>query len=122
LRRHRGRFRKAPSSPDRTPFKPNGGEHAQASSITAPAAVVLFGGSPRKLRSCRLSKELGFPIARPRSLCWAPPTSRESSSIPTLTLAGMPASPHHVAVLTPRPRIARQASPAKLTAIGLSAR
>ena len=46
---------------------------------------------------------------------------QESSANPTLTLGGMPASPHQIAVLTPRPRNAEQASSTKLTTIGSSA-
>jgi hypothetical protein len=34
---------------------------------------------------------------------------------------GMPASPHQVAVLTPRPRTAEQKTNVKVTTVGLSA-
>ena len=90
-------------------------------SITGAASSCLA-GSPRKLRSCRLSKSSDFRSPGSRFLCWAPPTSRRAHRSRRLRWPGLPASPHEVAVLTPRPRIAGQASPAKLTAIGLSAR
>jgi hypothetical protein len=46
---------------------------------------------------------------------------RKSSSVPTLALGGMPASPHQIRVLTSRAKITEQASPPKLINIGSSA-
>ena len=67
-------------------------------------------------------EKFGFPITRTQVSVAGATGFQESSPIPTLTVAGMPASPHQIAVLTPRPRTADQASPAKLTAAGFSAR
>ena len=90
-------------------------------SITG-TAVIMLGGLTAEASELPAFEKLGFPITRTQISVLGSADVRESSSIPTLTLAGMPASPHQVAVLTPRPRIARQVSPTKLTAIGLSAR
>lgn len=90
-------------------------------SITS-ATLVVLGGLTAEASELPAFEKLGFPITRTQISVVGSSDVQESSSIPTLTLAGMPASPHQIAVLTPRPRIAGQASPAKLTAIGLSAR
>jgi hypothetical protein len=44
---------------------------------------------------------------------------REQSASPTLTFGGMPASPHQIAVLAPRPKMTPTA--AKSTTVGLAA-
>ena len=89
-------------------------------SITS-ATLVVLGGLTAEASELPAFEKLGFPITRTQISVLGSSDVQESSPIPTLTLAGMPASPHQVAVLTPRPRIAGQASPAKLTKIGLSA-
>ena len=46
----------------------------------------------------------GFPISRHQFSLLGSANIKEQSPSPSLTMAGMPASPHQVAVLTPRPR------------------
>ena len=47
---------------------------------------------------------MGFPISRHQLVAVNTAQIQESSPLPTLTLGGMPATPHHIAVLTPRPK------------------
>jgi hypothetical protein len=61
---------------------------------------------------------LGFPITRVQVSVLGAVGVQESSPVATLTLAGMPASPHQIAVLTPRPRTAEQPTATKLTTVG----
>jgi hypothetical protein len=46
----------------------------------------------------------------------------QQSATPTLTLGDMPASPHQVAVLTPRPAKVGQQAAAQPTTVGVSVR
>jgi hypothetical protein len=48
---------------------------------------------------------MGFPISRHQFSLLGSANIKEQSPTPMLTMAGMPASPHQVAVLTPRPRM-----------------
>lgn len=86
------------------------------------ATLILLGGVTAEASELPTFEKLGFPITRIQISVLGAAEVRESSPIPALTLAGMPASPHQVAVLTPRPRIAEQARSAKLTTAGFSAR
>ncbi len=88
----------------------------------ASTMLVVLGGLTAEASELPAFEKFGFPITRVQVSVLGAADVQESSLIPTLTLAGMPASPHQVAVLTPRPTIAEQGSPAKLTTIGLSAR
>lgn len=67
-------------------------------------------------------EKLGFPITRVQVSVLGAAGVQESSPVAPLTLAGMPASPHQVTVLTPRPRATEQATATKSTTVGLSAR
>jgi hypothetical protein len=64
---------------------------------------------------------MGFPITQHQLVAVDSGHVRERSPIPTLTLGGMPASPHQILVLTPRPRITEQATAKSLTKAGFSA-
>ena len=89
-------------------------------SITS-TVIVVFGAVTAEASELPVFEKFGFPITGIQASLLGPADVRESSSIPTLTLGGMPASPHQVAVLTSRPRMAEQAT-AKPATVGLSAR
>jgi hypothetical protein len=72
-------------------------------SITS-TTLVLLGGLHAKASELPAFEKFGFPITRTQVSVLGTAGVEESSPIPTLTLGGMPASPHQVAVLTPRPR------------------
>lgn len=90
-------------------------------SITTAAALMVCG-------SAAIAAELptyevtGFPITSLQVAVMGGSGVEEQSPIPTLTFAGMPASPHQVTVLTPRPKVAEGATSAKLTTVGFSAK
>jgi short chain dehydrogenase len=65
---------------------------------------------------------MGFPITRHQVAVLGAAHVREWSPTPPLTLASMPASPHQVAVLTPRARITEAGTGGNLTKAGVSAR
>jgi hypothetical protein len=88
-------------------------------SITS-TAVVALGGLAAKAGELPAFEKLGFPITQTQLSLLGPTGVQESSPIPTLTLGGMPASPHQVTVLTPRPRNTEQAT-AQSTTAGLAA-
>jgi len=65
---------------------------------------------------------MGFPITQHQVAVVGSAHVQERSPTATLTLAGMPASPHQIAALTPRQRVAEQQTIAKeaRTASGLT--
>ena len=72
-------------------------------SIAAITAVTLCGAGTEaaQLPSYEL---MGFPISQHQFSLLGSANIKEQSPSPSLTMACMPASPHQVAVLTPRPR------------------
>jgi hypothetical protein len=70
------------------------------STITTMAFVL--GGSGAIAAELPAYEIMGFPISRHQLMAVNTAQIQESSSLPTLTLGGMPASPHQIAVLTPR--------------------
>jgi hypothetical protein len=72
-------------------------------SITS-TTLVLLGGLHAEALELPAFEKFGFPITRTQVSVLGPAGVEESSPIPTLTLGGMPASPHQVAVLAPRPK------------------
>ena len=83
--------------------------------------LVVLGGLTAEASELPSFEMLGFPITWTQVSVLGSANVQESSAIPTRTLGGMPASPHQIAVLTPRPRNAEQASSTKLTTIGSTA-
>jgi hypothetical protein len=71
-------------------------------------AVVMLGGLTAEASDLPTFEKLGFPISLTQVSVLGSADVQESSPILTLTLAGMPASPHQVAVLTPRQRVIDQ--------------
>lgn len=84
--------------------------------------LLLLSGLATEASELPKFEKLGFPITRTQVSVLGSRDVRESSPVAALMLGGMPASPHQVALLTPRPRITEQASSAKLTTAGFSAR
>jgi hypothetical protein len=85
-------------------------------SITS-AAVVVLGGLTAECSELPAFEKLGFPITQTQVSALGSADVGESSPVPTLTLGGMPASPHQIAVLTPRSRIAEDGRSRVLNAL-----
>src|SRR5260370_38186736 len=66
--------------------------------------VVVLGGINAKAEEVPAVERFGFPITRTQVSVLGSADVRERSPTPTLMLYGMPASPHQLAVLSPRPR------------------
>jgi len=84
----------------------------------AAAMTVGPGAGAGELPSFEL---MGFPITRHQVAVVGGTGVQEQAPIPGLTFGGMPASPHQIAVLTPRPGATAKTTAAKVTAIGLAA-
>jgi hypothetical protein len=90
-------------------------------SIIAVASVMLNGAGAlaAELPTFEL---VGFSITPHQVAAIGAADVQEQSPTATLTLGGMPASPHQVAGLKPRPGITEQAAAANLTKVDFSAR
>jgi hypothetical protein len=64
---------------------------------------------------------MGFPITRHQVAVMGAQGVQEQSAAATLTFGGMPASPHQIAVLTPRAGTTAKAAVLKRTTVGLAA-
>jgi hypothetical protein len=84
----------------------------------AAATMVGSGAGAGELPSFELT---GFPITRHQVAVMGAQDVQEQSVTPTLTFGGMPASPHQIAVLTPRPSVTAKAAAMKPTTVGLAA-
>jgi len=71
----------------------------------AATAGLLLGGAGAAAEELPTYEVMGFPLTRHQLLAVNSADAKERSPTPTLTLAGMPASPHQIAVLTPRPKV-----------------
>jgi hypothetical protein len=89
--------------------------------ITATVALMVCGGAAIAAE-LPTYEVMGFPITGLQVAVMGGSGVEEQSSSPTLMSAGMPASPHQVTVLTPRPKVAEGAALAKLTTVGFSAK
>lgn len=90
-------------------------------SITAAAALMVC-GSAAVAAELPTYEVTSFPITSVQVALMGGSGVEEQSPSPTLTFAGMPASPHQVIVLSPRPKVAEGAAPTKLTTVGFSAK
>ena len=77
--------------------------------------VVVFGGINAKAEDHPAFERFGFPITQTQVAVLGSAGVRERSPTPTLMLYGMPASPHQVAVLSPRPRSVKEMAPSSST-------
>src|SRR5262245_39220356 len=72
------------------------------------ATVVMLGGINAKAEELPALEKFGFPITQSQVSVLGSADVRERPLTLTLMLDGMPASPHQLAVLSPRPRIAKE--------------
>src|SRR6266542_96644 len=71
-------------------------------------ATLLLGGAGAAAAELPTYEIMGFPITRHQLAAVNSAHVQERSPSPMVTLSGMPASPHQIAVLTPRSRITEQ--------------
>ncbi len=86
----------------------------------AAMAAVMFDGAGAAAAEVPTFELMGFPITRHQVAVLGAAHVQERSPTPTLTRGDMPAFPHQVRGLTPRPRITDGAQAANLTKAGLS--
>ena len=84
----------------------------------AAAAMVGSAAGAGELPSFEL---MGLPITRHQVAAMGAQGVQEQSAIPTLTFGGMHASPHQIAVLTPRHEMTAKVGTVKPTSVGLAA-
>jgi hypothetical protein len=89
--------------------------------LLSSAAFLVVGGLAADGSELPSFEKLGFPITPTQVSLLGSADVRESSFTPTLTLSGMPASPHQIRVLMPRAKITEQARASKQITIGASA-
>ena len=73
-------------------------------SIVATAALLL-GATAAAAAELPTYEVMGFPITQHQLVTIGSAHVQERSPTPPLMLAGMPASPHQIAVLTPRSKV-----------------
>lgn len=73
--------------------------------IVAAIAPVMVVGSSAGSAELPTFEARGFPISRHQVAVLGSANVQEQSAVATLTLSEMPASPHQIAVLTPRQRV-----------------
>ena len=81
--------------------------------FTIAAATVMLTGAGATGAELPTFEALGFPITLHQTAVLGAAHVEEQSPTPTLTLAGMPASPVQIAALTPRAREVAAANPVK---------
>ena len=88
--------------------------------LMAAIAATMVGSGARagELPTFELT---GFPITRHQVAVMGAQDVQEQSVAPTLTFGSMPASPHQIAVLTPRRSMTAKAAAVKPATIGLAA-
>src|SRR6266513_5846858 len=68
-------------------------------------AAFLLAGVTAAAAELPTYEVMGFPITQHQLVTIGSAHVQERSPTPTLMLGGMPASPHQIAVLTPRPKL-----------------
>jgi hypothetical protein len=84
----------------------------------AACAAFLLGGASLAQAEFPTFEIMGFPITAHQILTADSAQLKERSPTSTLTLHGMPASPHQIALMTPRIRMTEQQVADKLTKDG----
>ena len=79
-------------------------------SFAIAVATVMLSGAGAMAAELPTFEALGFPITLHQTAVLGAAHVQERSPTPTLTLAGMPASPLQVAVLTPRAKVVAAAT------------
>ncbi|MBI5265325.1 MAG: hypothetical protein HY852_26325 [Bradyrhizobium sp.] len=77
--------------------------------VSAAITLLMLRGAAVAAAELPTYERMGFPISAHQISVMGSANIEEASPAPTLTLGGMPASPHHIAVLSPRPRITDEA-------------
>ena len=88
--------------------------------LAAFTVALSLGGASAANAEMPVFELWGFPISSHQVQVVGSAHIRERSAPATLTLSGMPASPHQVAVLTPRPRLSEQQVRDRLETNGFS--
>jgi len=89
--------------------------------LIAAIAPVMVVGSTAGAAELPTFEAMGFPISRHQVAVLGSANVQEQSPAATLTLGDMPASPHQIAVLTPRSKIFEvSADNRKRTTVNLS--
>jgi hypothetical protein len=89
--------------------------------LIAAVAALVTGGVTATAAELPIYEVMGFPITPHQLVALGPANAEERAPAVTLTLGGMPASPHQIAVLTRRQRPTEQiASSGKRMATGLA--
>jgi hypothetical protein len=73
--------------------------------LIAAIAPVMVVGSSAGAAELPAFEARGFPISRHQVALLGSANVQEQSAVATLTMSEMPASPHQIAVLTPRQRV-----------------
>lgn len=73
--------------------------------LIAAVAPVIVVGSSAGAAELPTFEAWGFPISRHQVAVLGSANVQEQPAVATLTLSDMPASPHQIAVLTPRKRV-----------------
>jgi hypothetical protein len=73
--------------------------------FAAVAVIILQGAGVAAAAELPTYESMGLPITAVEISVVGSTHVREVSPVPTLTVGGMPASPHQIAVLTPRKKI-----------------
>jgi len=84
-------------------------------------ALAVFLAAPAQAGEPPIYESMGFPMTQVQLSVVNSADIQERPPQPTLTQAGLPASPHQIAVLTPRPRMPDAPAAATLTKARLSA-
>ncbi len=69
------------------------------------ATALMLGGAGAAAAELPTYEIMGYPITQHQLVAVNSGHVQKRSSTPTLTLGGMPASPHQIAVLTQRPKM-----------------
>ena len=72
--------------------------------LSLAAVVIALSGAGAAAAELPIYELMGFPISQHQFSILGSANIKEQSPSPSLMMAGMPASPHQMAVLTPRPR------------------
>jgi hypothetical protein len=75
---------------------------------TVVAGAILLSGSTALAAELPTYEIMGFPLTQHQLVAVNSANVQERSPSPILTLGGMPASPHQIAVLTPRQRMTEE--------------
>ena len=88
--------------------------------LSAAGIALLLGATETKAAELPTYHVFGFPITAHQMSVLTSARIQERSPAPALMRGGMPASPHQLLVLAPRPKIGEQAAATKLIGVEFS--